>query len=437
VLPSTGANFDDTLWALRAADALPRPVADLLYHLKRSGNEAVHEDAGTTGQALQTLKIARGLVVWFHQTYHGPAARRFKPGPFVPPAAPAEATASLRAELDQLREVVRASVDAAVQARLAAREAETARFAAEARADEREEERRFWERYAAETEAGLRQAERALADLQSAAAAKPAGERDDLIEVALAQAGAIELDEAATRVLVDDALRAAGWTVDSGTLRHAAGARPQAGRAMAIAERPTASGPVDYALFLDGHCVGVIEAKRAAGDVPGHLGQARRYARDVRLAPDERWPGAPWRQGLQAYGVPFVFATNGRPYVKQLVTKSGIWFWDATPGGGEARALPEWFSPATSRNGSSASPTRRPVSPRRNSASRAAALPARGDPGGRARRRGGSTEYPARRGDRDRQDAACHRADVRAAAPPALPPRALPRRPQRARPADA
>jgi type I restriction enzyme R subunit len=40
-----------------------------------------------------------------------------------------------------------------------------------------------------------------------------------------------------------------------------------------------------------------------------------------------------------------VFATNGRPFVKQLATKSGIWFWDARSTSGMPGALPEWFSP--------------------------------------------------------------------------------------------
>ena len=31
--------------------------------------------------------------------------------------------------------------------------------------------------------------------------------------------------------------------------------------------------------------------------------------------------------------------------MKQLATKSGIWFWDARPTGGEPGALAEWFSP--------------------------------------------------------------------------------------------
>lgn len=345
LLPSTSASFDDVLRALRAADALPRQVADLLYHLKRLGNVAVHEDAGTTAQALQALKIARATAIWFHQTYHGPAARRIKPGPFVPPTSPADATSALRDELESLRQAVRASGDAEAQARLRAQEAEAARLAAEAQAGEREQERHFWERYAAETEAGRRAAERALAEVQAAAQAAPDAQRLGLAQVAFAQAAAVELDEAAARVLIDDQLRAAGWTVDSRALRHAAGTRPQTGQAIAIAEWPTASGPADYALFVDGRCLGVVEAKRGATDVPGRLGQARRYARDIRLSADETPLGGPWTHGPDLLRVPFAFVTNGRPYVKQLATKSGIWFSDARPSAGAPRALPEWFSP--------------------------------------------------------------------------------------------
>ena len=344
LLPSTSASFDDVLRALRAADALPRQVADLLYHLKQLGNVAVHEDAGTTAQALQALKIARGAATWFHRTYHGPTARRFEPGPFVPPTPPADATSALRAELAALREAVRASGDAEAQARLQAQEAEAARLAAEAQAGEREQERQFWECYAAETEAGRRAAERALAEVQAAAQAAPAAELQGLSQVAFAQAATVELDEAATRVLIDDQLRAAGWTVDSRALRHATGTRPQAGQSIAIAEWPTASGPADYALFINGRCLGVIEAKRGTTDVPGRLGQARRYARDIRLSANETPPGAPWTHGTDLLRVPFAFVTNGRPYVKQLATKSGIWFVDARPGAGAPRALPEWFS---------------------------------------------------------------------------------------------
>jgi type I restriction enzyme R subunit len=152
------------------------------------------------------------------------------------------------------------------------------------------------------------------------------------------------LDEATTRVLIDDQLRAAGWIVDSAVLRHSAGVLPQPGQAIAIAEWPTESGPADYALFVEGRCVGVIEAKRNVKDVPGRLGQAKRYVRDIILTPEETPLDSPWAQGLEQFRVPFLFVTNGRPYVKQLATKSGICFWDARTDAAP-HALAEWFSP--------------------------------------------------------------------------------------------
>jgi type I restriction enzyme R subunit len=343
VLPSNKASFDDTLRALRLRSVLPREIADLFYHLKRMGNEAAHEDAGTSSQALGVLKIARAVAIWFHQTYNG--ATNFKPGPFIPPAQPVDASATLREELAKLRDVVKASNDREAQARLTAEEEREARLKAIAETQAVQEERAFWERYAAETEAGRQQAEAALKVAQAEAQAAPPQQLALLAQFGQQQADKIELDEATTRLLIDDQLRAAGWIVDSAKLRHAAGTRPEPGQAIAIAEWPTSSGPVDYALFVEGQCVGVIEAKRGLKDVPGRLGQAKRYARDIRLAPDEALPGGPWQHGAESFHVPFVFVTNGRPYVKQLETKSGIWFWDARPGGGSPRALVEWFSP--------------------------------------------------------------------------------------------
>ena len=86
-------------------------------------------------------------------------------------------------------------------------------------------------------------------------------------------------------------------------LRHANGARPEYGKAMAIAEWPTARGPVDYALFVDGRCFGVIEAKREVKDVPGRLGQAKRYAVGIELTPDELPEGGPWQNGDDRFRV--------------------------------------------------------------------------------------------------------------------------------------
>jgi type I restriction enzyme R subunit len=48
---------------------------------------------------------------------------------------------------------------------------------------------------------------------------------------------------------------------------------------------------------------------------------------------------------IPRYRVPFAFATNGRPYVRQWLTKSGIWHWDARREVNHPVALSEWFSP--------------------------------------------------------------------------------------------
>jgi len=343
LLPSTSVTFDEVLRTLRLRSVLPFDVADLFHHLRRAGNAAAHENAGSAGDALTALKVARAIAIWFHRSYG--SSPGFKPGPFVPPAPPVGATAALRAEVEDLRNQVRASADAEAKARLAHQEAEAARLKAIAEAETQQQERAFWEQYAAETEAGLRKTEVALREAQATAQSTPAQQLDQLAWIAAKQAENVELDEATTRIVIDDQLRSAGWMVDSVRLRHAAGTRPETNRAIAIAEWPTESGPVDYALFIEGRCVGVVEAKRGVTDVPGRLGQAKRYARDIRLEADELPQGASGVQGFDSFRVPFVFVTNGRPYVKQLATKSGIWFWDARPGAGEARALPEWFSP--------------------------------------------------------------------------------------------
>lgn len=343
LLPFPTATFDEVLRTLKFKAVLPREIAEIFYHLKRLGNAAAHENAGSARDALAALKIAREAAIWFYRSYG--EATGFKAGPFVPPAPPADANVALRGELDELRALVRRSADSEAQARLAWQDSEAARVKAQDEAAVQQQERAFWEQYAADTEHGLRQAEAALQAAQNAAQALSSQQLDLLTQAATRQAQKVELDEPTTRLLIDDQLRAAGWTVDTLLLRHAAGARPEYGKAMAISEWPTASGPVDYALFVDGCCVGVVEAKRSVRDVPGRLGQTKRYARDIRLDADELPTGGPWTQGNDRFRVPFLFVTNGRPFVQQLQTKSGIWFWDARPGAGNPRALSEWFSP--------------------------------------------------------------------------------------------
>ncbi|TCT04639.1 DEAD/DEAH box helicase family protein [Aquabacter spiritensis] len=337
--------FDEMVRRLEAERILPRAAADVFHHIRRLGNAAAHENAGTHAQALAALKLAAELGAWFHRTYGG--APEFDPGAFVPPPQPIDPTEGLKDELAALARRLQASEDAAARAQREAEAQSQRHETLAARLAREAEERAVWEALAAEAERKRVAAEAALALLQTAAERPHVAANAEIYRTAGERAATrIKVDEADTRAVIDAQLAGAGWEADSGSLRHGLGARPAADRNMAIAEWPTASGPVDYALFVKGICVGVVEAKRQAADVPAALEQAKRYARDIRLSPAERDLDSPYLQHFCTYHVPFVFATNGRPYVRQLATRSGIWFWDARAGTNIPAALPEWFSPA-------------------------------------------------------------------------------------------
>jgi hypothetical protein len=81
-----------------APDFLSAAFFSLFHAVRRAGNSAAHEIKGTHADALEALKFARQLGVWFHRTYG--RQPRFKAGPFVPPPEPADATATLREEIE-------------------------------------------------------------------------------------------------------------------------------------------------------------------------------------------------------------------------------------------------------------------------------------------------------------------------------------------------
>lgn len=153
-------------------------------------------------------------------------------------------------------------------------------------------------------------------------------------------------NEAATRARIDAQLRQAGWEVNSKELTFARGTRPQRGTNRAIAEWPTASGPADYVFFVGLAPLAISEAKRHAKDIPGRLPQAHRYSRGYSPCGDEQMPGGPWR----GFKIPFAFATNGRPYLKQLEEKSGIWFHDLRHKTNHPRVLGGWYTPEGLQN---------------------------------------------------------------------------------------
>jgi type I restriction enzyme R subunit len=330
--------FAELLKRLRAERALPRAAEDLFHQLRRSGNQAAHQLRNDHAGALTALKIARQLGIWFHHTF---GDNDFKPGPFIPPSSPTDASAELAADIERLREELAASQSAAERARadaeLHAHEKESAQEAARREA----EDRALWEEIARAAEADKLRLASELSALQKAAEAAPAKTIARLQQQAENAARVIDLDEAATRAIIDEQLRNRGWMADSSTMTYAAGTRPVKNQNMAIAEWPTSSGPADYALFVGTVLVGVVEAKRQSKNVSAALTQSERYSKTVKLGPEGAFAGGPWGE----FKVPFLFATNGRPYLKQIETASGIWFRDARKPTNLARPLTDWFTP--------------------------------------------------------------------------------------------
>ncbi|WP_349359081.1 type I restriction-modification system endonuclease [Stappia sp.] len=342
--PDARETTNDLLRRLVTQQVIPREVADVFHALRRRGNEAAHEFVGSASDALSALKFCRTLGVWYRRTYGRDPD--FKAGPFVPPASPDQADQALRDELEQLRQRVVDAEGRLAAAHASAEDLAKARQAAEELAEQARAESAIWEEAALENEATRAALEEQLRDLQARAEAEPEQSRLERKQAARQAAGRMDLDEADTRLLIDVQLTDMGWEADTETLRHAKGTRPEQGRNLAIAEWPTETGHVDYALFVGLTCVGVVEAKRESVDVPGVLKQAERYAQSIRLESKSQPEGAPWADGLEdPFRVPFAFATNGRPFVKQWLTRSGIWYRDLRRPQNHAQALPQWFAP--------------------------------------------------------------------------------------------
>lgn len=98
--------------------------------------------------------------------------------------------------------------------------------------------------------------------------------------------------------LIDVALRASGWTISPFRENQ----HPAALTAHAIEEFPTANGPADYALFVNGGLLGIVEAKKLTVGPQGVLTQAERYAKGIDSSKFDF-------RGLRA---PFLYSTNGQ-----------------------------------------------------------------------------------------------------------------------------
>jgi len=274
---------------LRREGLIPHNINDIFYALRMARNKAVHSGHDSFEDCTTLLEMSYNLAIWFMQTY---GDWMYEPAEFVMPedhssdtdyvALLQEKEALIQNLSDQLENIQKVTV-----------------FSGEERSK------------------------------RSAKAA-----------------GVMQLSEKETRYLIDEQLRRVGWEADTQNLRYAQGTRPQKGKNIAIAEWPTDSkignrGYADYAFFIGEKLVGIVEAKRMLVDVPSVVeNQCRDYAQQIK---EEHAPYI--ITNWNSFKVPFLFATNGRKYLKQYEIKSGIWFLDVRKPSNIPKALQNWMSP--------------------------------------------------------------------------------------------
>lgn len=283
----TDCNAVTKIKILSLQGLLTPDLSDILHALRKARNKAAHTNYENIKEGQTLLEMAYSLCEWFMQTY---GDLQYKHCKFV---MPTEADAKSITDND----------DKAAEQKM-------------------------------------------LEESEKIAAAAKAVAADERRKRALAAASQRQKSEAETRYMIDTQLRKVGWEADTENLRYAKGIRPQKGKNLAIAEWPTLSaagnkGRADYALFAGEKLVAVIEAKAEHKDIPSVIDyQCKEYAQNIRPE-DEKYVITTWGK----YKAPFVFATNGRPYLAQLETKSGIWFLDLRESANMPKALRGWISP--------------------------------------------------------------------------------------------
>jgi type I restriction enzyme R subunit len=103
-----GVQFDeqttqaDLLYRLNREIHFEPVVKELFHTLRIEGNKATHQFKTQHKEALDGLKLARALSIWFHQSF-GKQGTQFKSGPFVPPQDPSNQLRQLQSEIEKLK----------------------------------------------------------------------------------------------------------------------------------------------------------------------------------------------------------------------------------------------------------------------------------------------------------------------------------------------
>ncbi len=288
--PDSNDTHASRIKILKKEGLLSKSIDDILYALRMTRNKAVHDNYDDFEECKIRLEMAHTLAIWFMQTY---GDWQYQAETFVSPQ-------------DQRNDV-------------------------------------DYESLLKDKEALIEQLNEQLKNQKPLKVVS----KSERVERASSALKMMELSEQETRYLIDAQLRLVGWEVDTVNFRYSKGTRPEKGRNLAIAEWPTNStvgdhGYADYALFVDLKLVGIIEAKRMAADIPSVIDyQCKDYAKGIKDE-DEEYMVGQW----DGYKVPLLFATNGRKYLKQLETKSGIWCLDVRKPYNIPKVQQGWMSPS-------------------------------------------------------------------------------------------
>ncbi|HIW40039.1 MAG TPA: type I restriction-modification system endonuclease [Candidatus Eubacterium pullicola] len=275
---------------LKRAGLLPHEIDNTLYILRKTRNSAVHAGTDSVDEAKTLLSMTYNLAIWFMETY---GDWGFIAEDFVMP-----------------EEVHQAGLKSVIE----------------------------------DQEKKIAELSKKLAQVTTAVSGTTQKERAKRAETVSSM---MQWNEAQTRCLIDEQLRKAGWEADTTNLRYSKGTRPVKGRNIAISEWPTNSafyknGYADYAFFIGEKLVALMDAKKASEDVASTIDvQVKDYAKHIKEEHAGYVIGS-WGD----YQVPFLFASNGRAFLEQLRTKSGIWFLDARKSSNQSYPIRNWFSPS-------------------------------------------------------------------------------------------
>ncbi|MGK0371309.1 MAG: type I restriction enzyme R subunit [Glaciecola sp.] len=356
----------DLLYKIHREIGFEPQIKDLFHTLRIEGNKASHKFKTKHKEALDGLKVARSLAIWFHRAF-AKNADKFKLGSFIAPPDPSAQLSDLQKQIQQLSNKLleanqQLESDQQLNQLINSEKEEYLELAEEMD----KEAKSFQQQLALQEQQRLRQIkefEGKIAALQNQLENAPTEQQDQakkqqkVYSAQLRKASkALHLNEEVTRIVIDQHLVEAGWEADTQSLTYQKGIRPQKGKNLAIAEWPTElngkKGYADYVLFCGLTPIGIVEAKKENTNVAGKIGQAERYSKGFNNTP-KMLPA--WElQGLTtvwlgtediSYYVPFVYSCNGRPFVKQLAEQSGTWFRDVRSTSNLAKPLNNFHSP--------------------------------------------------------------------------------------------